>query len=202
MNRSYQRKKKNFFIKKDFQGRMILAIFIAVLCSCLVFILLFALFSSDTMTISYSNNALQVGTTPMMLFKKAIAANWVFLVIGGTLLIILAMIGTHRIAGPLFRFEKSLDNMGRGHLDDTIHLRTTDEGKDLALKINTFNTMLSSKIRIISKHATAVNDLMNQLQANGPNGMPTEEIESICQAIQKNNDLIRETAEFFTLVDE
>ncbi len=198
----YQRKKRNFFIKKDFQGKMILAIFIAVLGGCLLFVLLFGLFSADTMTISYSNNSLQMGQTPVMLLKKAIAANWFFLVIGGTLLVILAMIGTHRIAGPLFRFEKVLDAMGKGNLSDVIHLRSKDEGKDLAQKINVFNKMLSGKFGEITKHSSAINDLLNQLQANEIGKLSTEEIESICAAINKNNNKIRETAEFFVLVDE
>lgn len=202
MNRDYQRKKRNFFIKKDLQGKMILAIFISVLGSCLIFILLFGLFSADTMTISYNNNTLKMGQTPIMLLKNAIAANWVFIVIGGTLLVILAMIGTHRIAGPLFRFEKALDNMERGDLSDTIYLRKTDEGQDLAQKINTFNKILSARIADITRHSTAVNDLLCQLQTNKTSRLPPEEIESICRAIENNNDKIREIVRFFSLADE
>ena len=202
MNRDYQRKKRNFFIKKDLQGKMILAIFVSVLASCLIFILLFGLFSADTMTISYTNNTLQMGQTPVMLLKNAIAANWIFIVIGGTLLVILAMIGTHRIAGPLFRFEKALDNMERGDLGDTIYLRKTDEGQDLAQKINTFNKILSAKIGDIARHSTAVNDLLCQLHANETAKLPPEEIESICRAIENNNDKIREIVQFFSLADE
>ena len=200
MNRDYQRKKRNFFIKRDLQGKMILAIFIAMLGSCLIFALLFGLFSSDTMTISYSNNSLQMGQTPIMLLRKAIAANWVFLVIGGSIFVLLAMIGTHRIAGPLFRFEKALDNMERGNLNDTIHLRSTDEGKDLAYKINDFNRLLSTKINDINKCSSAINDLLNQLQANEM--PPPEELASICQALQRNNNKIREIGGFFILTDE
>jgi methyl-accepting chemotaxis protein len=202
MNRDYQRKKRNFFIKKDFQGKIILAIFLAMLGSCVIFVLLFGLFSADTMTISYSNNDLQMGQTPIMLLKKAIAANWVFLIIGGSVLVLLAMIGTHRIAGPLFRFEKALDNMISGNLNDTIHLRSTDEGKDLARKINDFNKLLSAKINDINTCSTAVNDLLNQLQANEPATVAPEELASICQAIQRNNTKIRETGGFFILTDE
>ncbi len=181
---------------------MILAVFIAVIVGCLLFIMLFGFFSADTMTISYSNNSLQMGQTPMMLFKKAITANWVFLVVGGTLLVILAMIATHRIAGPLFRFEKALDSMSRGDLNDTIHLRNTDEGKDLARKINIFNKVLSEKLAAITKHSTAVNDLMSQLRAGGTEKIHPDEIELICQAIEKNNKKILEISEFFTLADE
>jgi methyl-accepting chemotaxis protein len=202
MNRDYQRKKRNFFIKKDFQGRMILAIFVSVVGSCVIFIMLFGLFSADTMTISYSNNSLQMGQTPVMLFKKALTANWVFIVIGGVLLVILAMIGTHRIAGPLFRFEKTLDNMEKGNLSDIIHLRSKDEGKELADKINNFNKLLSGKIGEISKHSTAIGDLLMQIQENETAKSRPEEVESICRAIQNNTNKIKEIADFFKVLDE
>jgi methyl-accepting chemotaxis protein len=154
------------------------------------------------MTISYNNNTLQMGQTPIMLLKNAIAANWVFIVIGGTLLVILVMVGTHRIAGPLFRFEKALDNMARGDLNDTIYLRKTDEGQDLAHKINTFNKILSVKIGDITRHSTAVKDLLCQLRTNETAQLPPEEIESICRAIENNNDKIREIVRSFSLADE
>lgn len=181
---------------------MILAVFISVLGSCLIFILLFGLFSSNTMTIAYSNNALQMGQTPIMLLKKAIAANWVFIVIGGTLLVIMVMIGTHRIAGPLYRFEMTLDNMEKGNLNDAIHLRRTDEVKDLGRKINSFNRILSSKLSDITKHSSAVSDLLIQLQANETTKLKPQEVELICQAIEKNNNQILETVRFFLLADE
>jgi methyl-accepting chemotaxis protein len=202
MNRAYKRKNSNFFIKKDLQGKMILAIFVSVLGGCLLFILLFGLFSADTMTISYNNNSLQLGQTPIMLLKKATAANWVLIILGGTLLVLLALAGTHRIAGPLFRFEKALDNMEKGNLNDTIHLRGKDEGKDLANKINNFNKILSTKIGEMNRHSTAVNDLLNQLESIDTAKLNPEEVGSICQAIRRNNNKIRELSGFFRLVDE
>jgi len=81
----YQRKLKNFFIKKDFQGRISLAVFLAVVGGCFIFFVLLAFFSRDTLTFSYSDSVVQVGKTPWMLIKNALVANWLFLLVGGTL---------------------------------------------------------------------------------------------------------------------
>lgn len=72
------------------------------------------------------------------------------------------MLLTHRIAGPLFRFEKALDSMLRGRLDDTIYLRSKDEGKDLALKLNSFNEQLSLAIKSLQANGEAVATLIDQ----------------------------------------
>lgn len=202
MAQQYKRRAKNFFIKKNFQGKIVLAVFLAVIVSCLFFMILFGVFSADTMTISYQNNDLQMGNTPLMLFKKAIAANWIFLIICGTLVVIASMIGSHRIAGPIFRLEKAVDSMIRKNLDDTIFLRGKDEGKDLASKINDFNLLLSKDLRSVKRHASAITDLLNQYESLGHNKLSPEDVDSICKAIRNSNDKLKRILEQYRLVDE
>jgi methyl-accepting chemotaxis protein len=202
MTQEYKRKTRNFFIKKDFQGRMILAVFLTVIISCLFFITIFALFSADTMTISYQNSELKMGQTPAMLFKNAIAANWLFLIICATLLVFASIIGTHRIAGPMFRFEKTLESMISRNLNDSIHLRDKDEGKELAAKINDFNKTLSKDLHLMKKHSRAINDLISQFRAIDHSSISIEDVNSICNAIQKHSDKLHQRLSPYQLADE
>jgi methyl-accepting chemotaxis protein len=194
----HKRHIKNFFINKNFQGKIALAIFLTVVVGCLIFLLLLALFSSDTTTISYSNNDIQVENTVWLLLKNALAANWIFLIIGSGVLTVLTMIGTHRIAGPIFRFEKALDNMAKGKISETITLRETDEGQLLAEKINYFNSVLSGKIHEINRNAEAVNNLLVQFDNLDATRISAEDATSICKAIKRHNDGIRAQVKFFT----
>ncbi len=202
MARKYKRRIKNFFIKESFQGKIILAFFLAVTIGCLFFITIFGFFSADTMTISYENSDLKFGQTPMMLLQNAIAANWIFLIICGTLLVIVAIIGSHRIAGPLYRFEKTLDSMMAKDLGDTIHLRGKDEGKDLAEKINLFNKALSEDIKMLNRRCSAVNDLINQYNSLSSSKLSIDEMNSICNAIKSNNDKIKQIVAAYQLADD
>jgi len=195
----YKRSIKNYFIKKDYQGRFALVIFAAAILSCLLLLSLLAFFSADTMTISYSNNDLQFGRTPWMLFKSAAAANWLFLLIGGTLMVLAAIVGTHRIAGPLCRLERSLTSMAEGDLTDTLSLREKDEGKELAKKINDFNKTLSTKLSEIDRNAEAINNLLSQYENLNPAHISPEDATSICKAIRNHNDKLRSQLEFFAL---
>lgn len=200
MKRDYKR--RNFFIKKDFQGKLILGYFLFVMGGCLVFIILLGIISTDTLTISYSNHDIQMGQTPIMLLKNVIAANWIFLIIGSTLLILAAMLITHRIAGPLFRFEKALDNMVDGNLNDVIFLREHDEGKELAEKINNFNTKLSETIGAISQQADTLSGLLAQARSARNSSSDNHELVEIHRRIDESTAKIHEACSSFTLRNE
>lgn len=158
-------KRRNFFIKKDMQGKYILGYFLLVMGGCLFFIALLTFFSSESLTITYTDNDLQFGNTPLMLLRQILTANWVFLVIGGAVVVIVAMLMTHRIAGPMFRLERALDNMLDRNLNDTIFLRSKDEGKELANKINRFNAELSSDLFTIQQQAEAIQHILDTAPA-------------------------------------
>ena len=77
---------------------------------------------------------------------------------------------THRFAGPIFRFEKSMEEMTKGNLNFRIYLRAKDEGKELAEKINILIDMLSSNIKEMRRLSEEVNnkltDANNSLKEN------------------------------------
>lgn len=195
-------KRRNIFIKKSFQGKLILSSFLFVGGGCLLFILLLGFVSSDTLTISYTSHDIQHGQTPLMLIKQILIANWILIAIGGIFLIIASLLLSHRIAGPLFRFEKALDNMRAGYLDDTIKLRGKDEGQELAMKINQFNSQLSRAIRTINHNTTALETLIEQVTAINLPESEKEELAGLCWSMQEHNRKIKHTCSAYTLKDE
>ncbi len=154
-------KRRNIFIKKDFQGKLILGYFLFVVGGCLFFFVLLGFFSADSLTISYQNHDLQFEQTPIMLFKKAISTYWLFIVVISVFLIAGTMFITHRIAGPIYRFEKTLDRMLNKDLNTTIKLRPKDEGKALAEKINQFNKELSQTLNTLQRNTKALEELLS-----------------------------------------
>lgn len=200
MNRQ---KRRLFFIKKNFQGRLILGYFLFVTGGCLLFTFILAAFSADTLTVVYQNHDLQLGQTPVMLAKKILAAQWIFIVLGGSLIVVAALFITHRMAGPVFRLERALDNMNRRILNDRIHLRKKDEGKKLAGKINRFNKLLSQQIRRIDTEAKSIEELINQYRsAPSPSTEEPENLEQLLETITAHNRKVREVTHSFTLADE
>src|SRR6056297_1445009 len=109
MSRGYKR--RNFFIKKELQGRFIFKFFLLSLVGVVFFALVFSFLSQDNLTIAYDGQRLVIDRTPLILFREIVLAHWLFLVIMGVLVTAVAMFLTHRVAGPLFRFERTLGAM-------------------------------------------------------------------------------------------
>lgn len=199
---SNEYKRRNYFIKKNFQGKLILGFFLSMVVGCLIFVLALSWFASDTMTVIYSNNDIQIGETPLMLMKQMIAAQWVTMIVGGALVIVVATRITHHMAGPMFNLERSLDSMVDGKLDTVISLRKKDEGQGLAAKINQFNSNLSTSFTEIGKRSKNIEELLSSFSTLDPEKMNQEDRESIHAALLKENRAIGEIVNQYQLRDE
>ncbi|MBC8439154.1 MAG: methyl-accepting chemotaxis protein [Deltaproteobacteria bacterium] len=166
MNRPGQFKRRNYFINKEFQGRYIFKYFLIAAIGSVLFMAVFSFFSSNTLSISYDDYQLQLGVTPLILFKKILSAQWVFIVVGGGVVVIATLFLTHRVAGPVFRFRRSLNEMIDGDLSGRIVLRPKDESKELGEKINEFNLLLSKKLSLIESANLNIEIFVHQLKKN------------------------------------
>ncbi len=191
MNYSQPRyKRRNYFINREFQGRYIFSYFILAFLGSLIFIGIFSFFSSNTISIVYDNYHLQLGLTPGILFKKILSTQWIFVVVGGGIVVIVTLFLTHRVAGPFYRFEKTLDDMIEGDISGRVVLRRKDEGKELAQKINAFNFILGDKLALIENFNSNIAVLSLQLKkALEDSDMDTSDLVPILNEIldcQKN----------------
>jgi methyl-accepting chemotaxis protein len=137
-----------------------------------------------------------------MLVKQVLTANWFLIVIGGGFVMLASLLLSHRIAGPLYRFETTLDNMKNGCLENTIHLRDKDEGKALARKINEFNIQLSQVFYAISQNSIALHILTEQALTLDLPEREKEQLASLCWAMQEHNRKISSHCNYFCPRDE
>jgi methyl-accepting chemotaxis protein len=194
--------RRNIFIKKSFQARLILGYLLFVATGCLLFLGLLTFLAADTLTIGSPHAS--HGHTPLILVKELLAGHWLLLVAGAALLVLVAMRITHRLAGPLFSFERTLDQMLSGDLNQTIKLRSSDEGKELAQKINAFNTELSKNLKMIGSHADAMAILLEQVE-NCTRGNPScreETLPGLLWALEEKRKKIKNLCRFYLLHEE
>jgi methyl-accepting chemotaxis protein len=173
-------KRRNYFVKHDMQGKYIFCYFLIVVGGILIFSILLGLFSSDTMTITYENYILHVGSTPLMLIKRFLAANWLFLIMSGVFMVLVTMFLSHRIAGPLFKFEKYIDSMLAGHFGQPLFLRSKDEGRELAGKIAELSRSLAETV-------TELDTLSKKIREETENSQSCR----ACGQIAKTNEKIQ-----------
>ncbi|MBW1796521.1 MAG: methyl-accepting chemotaxis protein, partial [Deltaproteobacteria bacterium] len=84
--------------------------------------------------------------------------------------VVASLLFPHAIAGPLYRIERELADIGKGNLCKEIKLRKRDEVKDLADSINLMIGGLRDKIETISDISGQIGEL-----AEGASTEPSEE---------------------------
>jgi len=89
---------------------------------------------------------------------------WILVLLSLTLLAGIFL--THRIAGPIYNIEKSLDEIKGGNLAKRIYLRWSDEFKDLANLANEFVAKLDKSTSECKELVTKLKQLNEQLKSS------------------------------------
>lgn len=202
MSETHQRKKRNLLLNQELQGKFIFKTFVIFILSALAFTVFLALMTYNTQTIVYEGYQLKLGTTPLILWKQMIYGNWIFIVLGGIVLIGVSILLTHRIAGPLFRFEKCLDSMITGDLTDKLALREKDEGKQLSSKINHFNGILSEKISSMRTASQKIEQEIMVLKKNSTMKASTATSDNGFDEIERLNADLKDILSAFSTLDK
>jgi methyl-accepting chemotaxis protein len=123
---------------------------------------LFIYVSSDTITTGYSGSTLTVESTPDFFFVQMlfiIAIVVIGMAMAGMVVFILL---SHRIAGPLYRFEKILGQIERGDLTTRVNLRKTDQLIELKDALNMFIGSLDKRMSGIKKNLEEARRLIDK----------------------------------------
>jgi len=165
--------RRSYFIKRRLQWKVFVSV-IAMLVSFTLFLavgLYFPLFY-----ILYSN----LPTESVMLQHAAYFYLAIERYIWISVLAVIALLGlyslffSHRIAGPLYRFEQTLQGVGEGDLSQRVQLRRYDELKDLGDEINRTLDVLDTQVRrakeMVSHAERAHSNLSALWQGQGAQG--------------------------------
>ena len=69
-------------------------------------------------------------------------------------IVLLTIFFSHKVAGPVFRLEKTCHGMIQGSYTDEIHLRRGDELQNLALLLNEVNAVTRQRLSALKNAAT------------------------------------------------
>lgn len=172
-------RRKNYFIKKGFQIRFILKFCLLVLVGVIMSTGLLFLFSRGTLTSSYQQSRLMIRDTASAILPTTIYINLVILGLITLATIVIILVISHKLAGPLFRFEKELKEIGEGNLTTVIRLRKRDQIADLAGSLNDMTDSLREKVLAVQKEVEHLSETASRVNA------PKEIVEQLNQLHQK-----------------
>lgn len=139
-------KRKTVYIKKDFQFKFILKFCLILLAGVIISTSLLYYFSQETLTTSFENSRLVIQNTGLAILPAIIVTNLITLGIICIAAIIVTLFVSHRLAGPMFRFEKDINRIKDGDLGVKIHLREKDQFSEMALALNNMTQGIHEKI--------------------------------------------------------
>jgi signal transduction histidine kinase len=122
--------RKRYLLKKRFQLGLTLKVFIALLA--VAFITGWTIYYSIWSTVLS-----EFGQEKLILVHRAITGKLILrLALIMVAIAIMSVFVSHRMAGPVFKFERTLRQLNQGERVDKIRLRRGDSFKELASEIN------------------------------------------------------------------
>ena len=179
--------RKNYLINKDLQGHYIFYFVVLILIACLLYTFIIGYVSSDSMSVSYGDEGIEIVKTSTMLWHNLIKVQWIFMLTGGVGAVAVGTLLTHRFAGPLYKFERTLEAMINGNHSSKIYLRPKDEGQKLAELINNYNKQLTEDLKIFKNSTSILRDHLNDVTDTSGN----EELINALTAVHQIENRLR-----------
>ena len=158
--------RKNYLIKKRFQLNFLLKFVILLIVESLLVAGLFMYVSNDTITTGYLNSTLRIEKTTDFFFVSLILIVLITVIGIGMAGMIIFLLLSHRIAGPLYHFEAALKKAEDGDLTARIDLRKTDQLISLKESINSVFGSMDSRLGRVKKGLAELEELL--LNSNDP----------------------------------
>jgi methyl-accepting chemotaxis protein len=150
-NTDLEERRKNYFIKREFQTKFILKFCILIILTALISGFLIYLFSSQSVTTVFENSRLIIKPSTEFIIPGLILSSIISVIIVGIATIVVVLFISHRIAGPLYKLESSLERMASGDVSFDIYFRQTDETKRLAEIFNITSQGLNNLLNDVKK---------------------------------------------------
>ena len=182
-NRRHQR-----YIKHSFQRRFIAQVGLLMVLGCAAFGAVLYLYGTRTITTAFVHSKLRVMSTgefllPALAICTLAVAGAVAVLAAGRLLFL-----SHRIAGPLYRFEQTAQAIGNGDLSGEVRLRDGDELQDLARSMGGMVSDLRARVQQIREQTQRLQEIL--AQANHRAAMPPELLRQLQDTQGRLNDAI------------
>ena len=155
-------RRRNYFIKKGFQASFILRFILVIFFGIMVSSGIVYYLTSEKIEEAYYRSHIKIASTGEIVYPILLTANIITLGIIIIVTIIITLLISHKIAGPLYRIEKSIHEIGEGNLSFKIYLRAKDELITLAEIFNNMIAKLKGKIERIRDAAAYMDSTINQ----------------------------------------
>lgn len=194
-------KRKKLYIKKEFQTDFSVKFLILIALESVLAIAMFIYLSRGTVITGYSGAELVITSTGEYFLPTVLLANLALIGVTAVAGFIIMVSYSHKIAGPLYRFEKSIDEMASGDLTSRFNLRANDQLEELAGRINSLSERLDEAVSGIKSEARELEAALEEARESLKSGSLSALDEKLGKASEKLEKLKRSAGYFRTSGD-
>ncbi len=188
---AHSRKKRKWFnysIKRQLQLRILGWILFVLVISSLISGGIFYYSGNRKIDSTYKQFHVQLYN------MKQVLGPWALLAVslGGFVALTVALFYPQKIAGPVYRLEKRIQNIASGNLTEDIRLRSNDELQDLAREINQMGASLRERLLAAKKSSFYLDTIIQK-------DLPGSCSEHVVQKLQAESARLKKMFDDFTL---
>lgn len=154
-------RRRQYLIDKKFQTKFIVKFASLVIIAAAISGAIVYMMARSTVTTSFENSRLVIKSTADFILPSVLLSGAVVIISIGLATIAVALIASHRIAGPLYRLEKDIKEVSGGNLQMKFSLRKSDEMKSLANGLNVMVEALKNDVVNIKKISSEIETALN-----------------------------------------
>lgn len=158
-------RRRHYFIKKRFQIDFSIKFLILIIIESLLAIGLFIYLSRGTVTTGFLGSEFKIARTSDFFLPTLFISNLIIIGITGIIGITVLILMSHKIAGPLYRFEKILSDIGSGDLTQRFRLRDRDQLEDLSDRITEITDTMDRKIGHVKVRADEISSVLGEIES-------------------------------------
>ena len=190
-------KRKKLYIKKEFQTDFSIKFLILIALESVLAIGLFLYLSRGTVITGYSGSEIVIAGTGEYFLPTVLLANLALIGVTAIAGFIIMVAYSHKIAGPLYRFEKSIDEMASGDLTSRFNLRSNDQLEELASRINRLSESLDKAVTAINDEAGRLEGCLIDARECQKNGQTAPGLDEKLQKASESLEKLRKAVGFF-----
>ncbi len=166
MNEKPRFKRRNYFINRKFQTDFAVKFLLIIMVAVIAAVGLFLYDMRGTITVGYRGSMVDLDHSAKFFFPWLLTSTISIIIVMGIVAVLVLIFISHRIAGPLFRFEKVLSEINDGNLTLQFNLRENDQFKNLADRINALVASMDGKLGHIKGRTDELIGLISDLKSD------------------------------------
>ncbi|MBN1899366.1 MAG: methyl-accepting chemotaxis protein [Spirochaetes bacterium] len=155
-------KRKQIIVDKAFQAKFVFNVYIMLAILLLLLAIMVIIFTSQEMSGSVYAKIITMKNIRQVIMPLVLRITFALLIVAFAVISWRFLRLSHRIAGPIYRFKKSLELIKKGNLCQMVKIRKHDELQDVAELFCGAITSLNKKVKMIKKNSDSLKTILKQ----------------------------------------